>query len=119
MKDKDWVFELFAVIDRQDADAFADYLREDVKFRFGNTASTRGRLAVRDAVAGFLRSIASVRHEISNTWHSADHVICRGRVTYTRQDGSLLTVPFANIFKVKEGKIADYDIYVDISQLYA
>jgi hypothetical protein len=30
-----------------------------------------------------------------------------------------LTVPFANIFGVREGKVREYDIYVDIGALFA
>jgi hypothetical protein len=38
-------------------------------------------------------------------------------VTYTRRDGSLLTLPFANTFELRDGLIAIYRIYIDISAL--
>jgi hypothetical protein len=39
-------------------------------------------------------------------------------VTYTRHDGSTLRVPFANVFKVDAGLVAEYLIFVDVSRLY-
>jgi len=39
-------------------------------------------------------------------------------VTYTRHDGSVLTVPFANVFEMRGDKIAAYRIYVDNSLLF-
>jgi ketosteroid isomerase-like protein len=110
---------LFAAIDRQDVDAFTARPSEDVRFRFGNAAGTRGRAAVHEAVVAFFRSVSALRHELSNSWHCADHTLGRGRVTCTRHDGSMLSVPFANVFRMHDGKIREYDIYVDISQVYA
>lgn len=118
MKKNAWMLELFAAIDSKDVDAFAAHLCEDVRFRFGNAARIQGRDAVCDAVTAFLRSVAAVHHDVSNTWHSADHALCRGHVTYTRHDGLLLNVPFANVFRMRAGRIAEYDIYVDIGRLY-
>jgi hypothetical protein len=40
-------------------------------------------------------------------------------VTYTRLDGSTLTVPFANVFVLKGAEIQSYRIYIDNSPLFA
>jgi limonene-1,2-epoxide hydrolase len=40
-------------------------------------------------------------------------------VTYTRHNGSSLSVPFANVFELKGDKIASYRIYIDNSALFA
>jgi len=47
--------------------------------------------------------------------------LCRwqGTVEYTRLNGSTLTVPFCNVIHfVADGKIANYNIYIDNSKLY-
>ena len=41
----------------------------------------------------------------------------QGQVTYTRHDGSQLSVPFANIFKLRDGLIGEYRIFGDFSAL--
>lgn len=115
----DWLPGLFEAIDRQDAEAFADYLAPGVNFRFGNAPAVQGRAAAQEVVAGFFGAIAGLRHELEEGWSSGDAVICRGNVTYTRLDGSQLRVPFANILKLSVGKISDYLIYVDASALFA
>jgi len=119
MSNHDWVHALFAAIDRKDAAAFAGYLAEDVMFRFGNAPASHGRDAARVAVESFFAGVAAVRHELQNTWQCAGHVLCRGRVTYTRADNSMLTVPFANVFLMAAGKIREYEIYADVSALFA
>ena len=41
----------------------------------------------------------------------------QGQVTYTRHDGSQLSVPFANIFKLRDNLIEEYRIFGDFSAL--
>jgi limonene-1,2-epoxide hydrolase len=40
-------------------------------------------------------------------------------VTYTRHDGSLISVPFANVFELRGDKITAYRIYIDNSSLFS
>ena len=37
------------------------------------------------------------------SWNAAGAAACEGEVTYTRLDGSKVTVPFANVFVLKGG----------------
>jgi ketosteroid isomerase-like protein len=114
-----WVNQLFAAIDRKDANEFASFLTEDASFQFGNVELVRGKGAIGQAVAGFLDSFRALHHEVIETWHHADAVICRGQVTYTRHDGSRLTVPFADILRMRGELVCDYLVYIDASRLYA
>ena len=113
-----WIRELFQTIDTNDPAGFASFLTDDVSFVFGNAEPVRGKEAAREAVASFLSSIKGIRHEVFAAWEQADAVTCHGQVTYTRHDTSQLSVPFANVFKMREGLIQDYLIYVDASELY-
>ncbi len=78
-----------------------------------------GQDAVRGFVMGFFESIASISHDIHDTWTAADGVICHGQVTYVRKDGSTLSVPFANVLKMEARLIRDYLIFADTSKLYS
>ena len=115
----DWIADLFAAIDRKDADAFAEFVTEDAHFAFGNLPAVAGRTAIREFVAGFFASIKAVSHRVPDAWLSGGTVVCRGEVAYTRHDGSMLTVPFANVFLMAGDRVRDYRIYMDASVLFA
>jgi ketosteroid isomerase-like protein len=113
-----WTARLFQSIDKQDTEAFLGFLAGDVRFRFGNADPVNGRAPVGEAVSGFLGSIKALRHDLVGAWDNGDAVTCHGTVTYTRHDSTTLTVPFANVFGVRDGLIEEYLIFVDTSDLY-
>jgi ketosteroid isomerase-like protein len=108
---------LFEAIDARDAQAFAGFLSPDVEFVFSNAPALHGREQVEAAIAGFFSSLAGLRHELTEHWEIDDSLIMRGRVTYTRHDGSQLSVPFANTFKIRQDLICEYRIFGDFSAL--
>jgi len=112
------ITELFYAIDRKDLAAFKSCLSDDCLFRFGNQPQVRGRESIGDIVAGFFNSIQSLRHDLIHSWSIEDGFVCHGMVTYTRYDGTSLSVPFCNLCKFKQSKIGEYLIFVDISRLY-
>lgn len=113
------ITELFAAIDNKDAVRFATFLSGDCVFKFGNMPEVIGRQAIQGFVAGFFDSIASISHEIKATWNVPDGVICHGQVKYVRRDGSVLSVPFANVLKMGSQHIDEYLIFADTSKLYS
>jgi hypothetical protein len=119
MEVKEKIHSLFKTIDEMNADKFVTYLTDDAQFRFGNSPVVKGKLAIRDAVDGFYKSIKSLFHNCENLWINGDHIIYQGKVTYTRLDGNIVPVQFTNIFGMKGDLIKDYFIYIDITALYA
>jgi ketosteroid isomerase-like protein len=119
MNDAKWVKQLFAAIDSKDADAFVAFLTEDAVFAFGNLPPVSGKAAIRETLVGFFGSIRAVRHEVTDTWTVPDVSVAIGQVTYTRHDGSTLSVPFADVLRIEKGLVREYLIYVDASRLYA
>lgn len=118
MTTPNWLTPLFRSLDTFDADTFASLLTEDAVFVFGNAEPVRNKPVIRDVVAQFFTSIKAIRHDLIETWTLPQDVICRGIVTYTRHNGTQLSVPFANVFKMRDGLIHDYLIYVNNAQLY-
>jgi ketosteroid isomerase-like protein len=116
--DRAWWESVFAVIDAGDAAGFVAFLTPDAQFRFGNAPVVVGSEAILAAAAGFFAAIASSRHRLLRTWNGAAIAACEGEVTYTRHDGSTLSVPFANVFELRGEKIAAYRIYIDNSSLF-
>ncbi len=110
---------LFQAIDRQDVAQFGSMLAPDCEFCFGNLPAVHGRAAIETFVGGFFASIAALSHAIENSWEVPGGLVCHGTVSYTRHDGSVLTVPFANVFAIDAAGITAYRIYIDNSALYA
>lgn len=110
---------LFAAIDARDADAFVGFLSVDASFRFGSAPAAEGRDAIRTAVNGFFETIAGLSHHIDTVFGNGSTLFCEGEVTYTRHDGSTITLPFADVFEMQGELIREYKIYMDIAPLYA
>jgi ketosteroid isomerase-like protein len=118
VRDRAWWGRVFAIVDSRDAAGFVELLTPDAHFQFGNAPVLAGRDSIRAAVEGFFAAIASSRHRLLGTWNGEGTAVCEGEVTYTRHDGSELSVPFANVFEMRGDKIAAYRIYIDNSSLF-
>ena len=112
-----WIAPLFAAIDAKDTDAFGGFLAADASFRFGNWEAVSGAANVCAVVAGFFDSVAALSHRLEAVLQDGDGVVAHGTVTYTRHDGSTLSVPFANVFRTDGERISVYLIFADVSQL--
>ena len=110
---------LFAAIDSKDVDGFVGFLTPDASFRFGSAPAANGADAIREAVGGFFTSIKALEHSVARAFADGSTLFCEGNVTYTRHDGSTVTLPFADVFEMAGDRIADYKIYMDIAPLYA
>lgn len=110
---------LFSAIDERDVDQFVQFLTPDATFRFGSAPPVQGRQAIADAVAGFFATIAGCSHRLDRTVADGGAVICEGEVSYQRQDGSSVTLPFVDVFEMDGELIDQYKIYLDIGPLYA
>lgn len=113
------VREVFQAVDAKDAARFVTYLTPDAVFRYANNPPVTGHDAIENGVAQFFQAVKSLRHVVSTTWAVDDMVFCKGDVSYVRHnDTSAGPFPFMNVFKMRDGLIAEYLIYVDISPLW-
>jgi ketosteroid isomerase-like protein len=110
---------LFRAIDAKSTGQFLDFLSEDALFRYGSSPAVVGRATIGAAVDQFFASIESSRHELRLVWERPDAAVCQGDVHYVRRDGKSLTLPFCNIFQLRDGKIVRYEIYIDPGPLFA
>ena len=111
--------ELFEAIDARDADGFVSFLAPDCLFRFGNAPEVRGAGEIRLHVEAFFNSIAGLAHRIEDVWDVPGGLVCHGWVSYARRDGTGLTVPFANVFRLGPAGITEYRIFADTSTLHS
>lgn len=110
---------LFASIDAMDAEGFVAFIATDATFRFGSSPPVNGRPAIRQSVESFFSMFAGLRHELQRVIVDGGTAVCEGEVTYTKHDGSKITLPFANIFEIKAGLISIYRIYIDMGPVFA
>jgi len=115
---KEDIQSLFNSIDVFDTKSFASFLDKEVNFKFGNMPVIRGRDATFEFVAGFFQAIKGIRHTNLESWELEGIRFVNGTVSYTRLDGSTLTVNFSNTFKLKGNKIKEYLIFIDNSELF-
>lgn len=110
--------ELFKSIDQKDTEQFLHFLTADAVFRFGSAPPVEGRKLIRDAVNGFFSTIAGCKHVLTKILVETDTLVCEGEATYTRHDGTEITLPFANILEFEGDLISHYKIYADVGPLY-
>lgn len=111
--------DLFKDIDSMEPDAFARHLADDVRFTFGNAETVVGRDNVRDVWAGFCEGIDGVHHDVIEEFGDDAATVVESTVTYTRKDGSTVSLPVVTIYRGEGDLIADYRIFMDVAPLFA
>jgi ketosteroid isomerase-like protein len=115
----DHVRAIFAAFDAKDVSALAAFMTDDVRLRLGNAEMVTGKPAFVEAVTAFFASVARFRHHLVDVWSDGEALIAELDVQYTRLDGREVTVPCCNVFRLREGSIADYRTYIDATPVYA
>lgn len=119
MHNNQFIQSVFSAVDSGDANRLTDFMTEDAVFRFSNNPEVVGKANITPFLEGFFQSIEGTRHDQLEAWEIPGGYVINGLVTYTRRDGSTYPCWFSNTFKMKDGKIKDYIIFVDNSQLYS
>ena len=118
MNGRELAINVFSKVDAMKPEEFAAFLTADGGFTFGNWPTARGREAVAKVVGDFFTGIDGISHDIQGVWKDGDTVVIRLGVTYNKKDGTSITLPCANIWKIKGGEIADYRIYMDVNPVF-
>lgn len=121
-----WAHTLYADhVDHKDAAAFAAVFTDDATLRFGNAEPLHGRAAIEEAIAHFFTAFVSLRHVMERVSIDGDAVFLQARVTYTRHDGHVVSVPAMTVFDMGDEDDAAgrrlarrCEIYVDLAPLF-
>lgn len=119
MNNNKWINDLFSAIDNKDTSKFCSFLTVDCELTFGNNPKVVGNSAIFEVIDGFFKSINSLSHEVAAIKEIDDFVFSYGVVNYLRLDNKKVSANFCNVFKMQDGLIKEYKIFVDISQLYS
>jgi ketosteroid isomerase-like protein len=106
-----------AALDAMDTPAVLALLTEDCFFQAGNAPPVTGKEQIGNGLDAFFRSVKAIRHQLDDRFEAGGTAVHRGQVTYTRHNGSTLTVPVCDVFKLEGDKIKEYYIYIDWSAL--
>ncbi|WP_353372220.1 nuclear transport factor 2 family protein [Mycobacterium sp.] len=112
----DLVRTLIRAVDNADHNAIAARTTANVHFRFGNAAPTSSQSELLAAAESFRAAIADLRHTVLEIWEVDDTtVIAIMDVYYRRLDGRELNLPCCNVFRVRNGLVDTYLIYMDVN----
>src|ERR1700692_1622820 len=111
---------LLGAVDMSHLDTIEALTAPDVHFRFGNADPTDTRSELVAAAQSFRAAIAGIHHEFVDIWEVGyGAVVAILDVHYRRLDGRELNLPCCNVFRVSDGLVRDYRIYMDVNPAIA
>lgn len=115
----DWAADFFRDADSFDLPTLVGWFADDIEVRFGNGPAITGKAGAEEAFAGFWSTIAGMRHHREAIVIDGDMAAQFSQVTYTRHDGSDVTMPVASqLRRVGEGRIDRLWIVIDMAPLF-
>jgi hypothetical protein len=113
-----YVAEVYQSIDSMDASKFTSFFTPNGLFRFANNPAVEGLKSIESFVGGFFQSLKGISHSNLESWQAGEAIFVNGTVSYLRHNDSKLEVPFSCTWKMMDGQIDEYLIFVDSSALY-
>ena len=118
--DQDWVAEFFADADRHRVPALVAWFADDIEVRFGNAPAIVGKAAATEAFEQFYSSISGMRHAAEVLVVDGSSAAQFAVVTYTRPDGSAVSLPVASHLRRAGERLLDrLWIFIDMAPLFA
>lgn len=115
----DWAADFFRDADSLELPRLVSWFSDDVEVRFGNQPAIHGKGDAEEAFRAFWSNIGGMRHAREVLVQDGDLAAQFSQVTYTRHDGSTVTMPVASqLRRVGEGKIDRLWIVIDLAPLF-
>ncbi len=115
----DWAGAFFETADRFDIEQLVSWFADDIEVRFGNQPAINGKAQAREAFAGFWSGIAGMRHRREALVADGDMAAQMSIVTYTRHDGSAVSMPVAShLRRTGPAQIDRLWIFIDMAPLF-
>jgi ketosteroid isomerase-like protein len=111
---------VFKTIDTMRPDSITAMYADDARVVFGNAEPLVGRKAITAGIENFFATINGLRHHVVNDWRVHTDTIAEAEVTYSRTDGTNVSVPVVSIWRTgDDGLITDYRVFFDLTPVYA
>lgn len=107
------VTRLFARGEAFDSEGFIEFFTDTPVYQFGNYAPCFTKAAIKQSVDAFFSQVSALYHEIKMTWEVGEVVFVEMDVIYWRKDGSVVTLPCCDIFRLEGDKVSELRIFMD------
>ena len=114
----DMVKRLFSRGEAFDADGFITFFTDTPVYQFSNFDVCLDKAAIKKSALDFFSQISAVYHEIKMLWEVGDVVFVEMDVTYWRKDGSIISLPCFDIFRLEGDKFSELRIFMDVNPLF-
>jgi ketosteroid isomerase-like protein len=120
--ERELIRALFAALDRGDIPTLSSYLHSDVVVILSNQEPIRGAATFAELYSQVTGTLAGLRHEIHDLWSAAEDPavwIVRMTVHYSRLDGKTVSLPCCNVFRLAEALVSEYQVFMDMTPVFA
>ncbi|MBD0385837.1 MAG: DUF1857 family protein, partial [Nostoc sp. C3-bin3] len=117
-KTTDMVKRLFSRGEAFDTEGFLTFFTDTPLYQFGNFPVCLDKAAIKQSAEAFFSRISAVYHDIKMMWEIGDVVFVEMDVTYWRKDGSVITLPCFDIFRVEGDKFSELRIFMDVNPVF-
>ena len=114
----DMVKRLFSRGEAFDADGFITLFTDNPVYQFGNFEVCLDKAAIKKSAEDFFSRISAVYHDIKTIWEVRDVVFVEMDVTYWRKDGSVVSLPCCDIFRMEGDKFSELRIFMDVNPVF-
>ncbi|VEP12874.1 Ethyl tert-butyl ether degradation EthD (fragment) [Hyella patelloides LEGE 07179] len=109
---------LFSRGEAFDSQGFITFFTDTPVYQFGNFEVCFDRESIKKSADNFFSQIDAVYHEIKMIWELGDLVFVEMDVIYWRKDGSVVSLPCCNIFRVEGDKFSELKIFMDVNPVF-
>eukprot|EP00899_Mesostigma_viride_P027846 jgi/Mesvir1/8246/Mv12522-RA.2 len=116
----DMVKRLFSRGEASDSAGFIEFFTDTPVYQFGNGEVCLSKQEIYDSAVHVFSYLQAVYHEIKNIYEVGYTVFVEMDVAYWRPDGSTVTLPCADIFRVDPatGKFSELRIFMDANPVF-
>lgn len=115
----DWITAYYEAADSLAIDRLLELHTDDTRLAFGNYPVVEGQDGVRAALSDFWSTIKAMSHQVTGAWslHDGRVGIAELLVTYTRHDGSQVTIKACTTLRRRDGLVSEIRIHGDFTPI--
>ncbi|MEH2239203.1 Nif11-like leader peptide family RiPP precursor [Nostoc sp.] len=114
----DMVKRLFSRGEAFDSEGFITFFSDTPVYHFGNFEVCLDKESIKKSADNFFSKISAVYHEIKMMWEEGDVVFVEMDVLYWRKDGSMVSLPCTDIFRIEGDKFSELRIFMDVNPVF-
>lgn len=112
-----FIVDLYQEFDRLRPEEFVRHFADDATFAYANGPVMRGPAEIREMITAFLSQIRTISHAVEDVVTDGTKYASQVTATFTRHDGTALSLPACSVIERQPRGIVDYRIYIDSSDL--